>query len=104
VQIIISLSLIISSYVAARVGHAAQTSTYRESQQGSLLSRYLRLLRFLLFAQEIYFKKYYLHRKLLFTQVSGPVERSVLVESTHARREDNMWGFTKVQSRFRLRF
>eukprot|EP00802_Teleaulax_amphioxeia_P013040 Tamp_13087.p1 GENE.Tamp_13087~~Tamp_13087.p1 ORF type:complete len:484 (+),score=64.38 Tamp_13087:42-1454(+) len=28
--------------------------------------------------------------------VSGPVERSVLVESTHARREDNMWGFAKA--------
>lgn len=33
--------------------------------------------------------------------VTGPLERSVLVESTHARREDNMWGFTKVQSHVR---
>ena len=28
--------------------------------------------------------------------VTGPIERSVLVESTHARREDNMWGFAKA--------
>lgn len=28
--------------------------------------------------------------------VSGPVERGLLVRSPHARREDNMWGFTKM--------
>lgn len=33
-----------------------------------------------------------------FTVVSvcGPIERSVLVRSSHARREENMWGFAKA--------
>jgi len=28
--------------------------------------------------------------------VSGPVERGILVRSEHARREDNMWGFSRA--------
>jgi nicotinamide mononucleotide (NMN) deamidase PncC len=28
--------------------------------------------------------------------ISGPVERAVLVQSTHANREENMWGFAKA--------
>jgi nicotinamide mononucleotide (NMN) deamidase PncC/8-oxo-dGTP pyrophosphatase MutT (NUDIX family) len=28
--------------------------------------------------------------------IAGPVERAVVVESTHAQREENMWGFAKA--------